>query len=264
MYRTQLPREARRFPHRSHLNSLSCRRQPPKKFRLAEPICRAFSPSQMNTRHCLKVRSHLTRAGDQVPLRNGQRLQALRLSWQRDTGMVLEPVAVHQGETQTKSGTVFSERRTQMLDRLSAILRRKGIPPSTHDAFHHHLMGVAADSGKEKAYTTAHRLLWVILFLAVVLPLRAQADGQIEPNAGNWRTWVISSGKDYRVPPPPGRSQTRAELRLRRADPPADHVLGRRRPGISLDRPHQRTSACRHTDDSQSAASVYVCGPCNV
>ncbi|MEY2394626.1 MAG: hypothetical protein QOF94_971, partial [Acidobacteriaceae bacterium] len=36
---------------------------------------------------------------------------------------------------------------------------------------------------------------------------------QIEPNAGNWRTWVISSGKDYRVPPPPGRRETQAELR---------------------------------------------------
>ena len=36
---------------------------------------------------------------------------------------------------------------------------------------------------------------------------------QIEPNAGNWRTWVISSGRDYRVPPPPGPAQTQAELR---------------------------------------------------
>ena len=35
---------------------------------------------------------------------------------------------------------------------------------------------------------------------------------EIEPNAGNWRTWVISSGKDYRVPPPPGRKVTRVEL----------------------------------------------------
>ncbi len=36
---------------------------------------------------------------------------------------------------------------------------------------------------------------------------------QLEPNAGSWRTWVISSGKDYRVPPPPGNADTRAELR---------------------------------------------------
>src|SRR6187431_14956 len=39
------------------------------------------------------------------------------------------------------------------------------------------------------------------------------AAGGIEPNAGNWRTWVISSGRDYRVPPPPGPAETRAELR---------------------------------------------------
>jgi len=41
----------------------------------------------------------------------------------------------------------------------------------------------------------------------------APAAGGIEPNAGNWRTWVISSGRDYRVPPPPGPAETRAELR---------------------------------------------------
>src|SRR4030095_10813278 len=41
----------------------------------------------------------------------------------------------------------------------------------------------------------------------------AQPDGQIEPNAGKWKTWAISSGKDYRVPEPPNPAQTRAELR---------------------------------------------------
>lgn len=40
-----------------------------------------------------------------------------------------------------------------------------------------------------------------------------RAHRQIEPEAGNWRTWVISSGKDYRVPPPPGHWRTRAELK---------------------------------------------------
>ena len=109
-----------------------------------------------------------------------------------------------------------------MLDRLSDILRRNGMPLLTNDAIHPHLKGVAVDSGKEKTHMTAPGLLWLILFLAVVLPVRAlsndqtepntenwrsslqaQADGPIEPNAGKWRTWVISSGKDYRVPPPP-------------------------------------------------------------
>src|SRR5437667_3447333 len=41
----------------------------------------------------------------------------------------------------------------------------------------------------------------------------APASGQIEPNAGNWQTWVISSGRDYRAPPPPGPAETHSELR---------------------------------------------------
>ena len=60
---------------------------------------------------------------------------------------------------------------------------------------------------------TAQKLLVVLTFAAATLPLHAQADGPIEPNAGNWRTWVISSGRDYRVPPPPGSAETQAELR---------------------------------------------------
>jgi membrane-associated phospholipid phosphatase len=60
---------------------------------------------------------------------------------------------------------------------------------------------------------TAPKLLVVLTFAAVTLPLHAQADGPIEPNAGLWRTWVISSGRDYRVPPPPGSAETQAELR---------------------------------------------------
>ena len=42
---------------------------------------------------------------------------------------------------------------------------------------------------------------------------QAKTDQQIEPNAGTWRTWVISSGEDYRVPPPPNPAETQAELR---------------------------------------------------
>ena len=53
-----------------------------------------------------------------------------------------------------------------MVDRLSAIFRRRGIPLLTNDAVHHHLKVVAVDSGKEKAHMTAPGLLWVILFLA--------------------------------------------------------------------------------------------------
>jgi membrane-associated phospholipid phosphatase len=52
------------------------------------------------------------------------------------------------------------------------------------------------------------------LFVAATAPM-VYADGpqRIEPDAGSWRTWVISSGADYRVPPPPGPADTQAELR---------------------------------------------------
>lgn len=82
----------------------------------------------------------------------------------------------------------------------------------------------------------ARTLLIVAAASSVVLPLRAHAaprqdlqsassDGfvaqggerrvadPVEPGAGNWKTWVIPSGKDYLVPPPPGAAATRAELR---------------------------------------------------
>src|SRR5262245_24418301 len=55
-------------------------------------------------------------------------------------------------------------------------------------------------------------LVLVSLAFAPVL-CAEQPRGQIEPNAGIWKTWVISSGKDYRVPEPPNAAQTRAELR---------------------------------------------------
>src|SRR5262245_48292607 len=57
-------------------------------------------------------------------------------------------------------------------------------------------------------------LLLVLVPLALASAARAeQPSGQIEPNAGEWKTWVISSGRDYRVPEPPNPAQTRAELR---------------------------------------------------
>ena len=48
-------------------------------------------------------------------------------------------------------------------------------------------------------------------FLALA-PVLAQTAAQIEPKAGAWKTWVISSGKDFRVPPPPDAAATRREL----------------------------------------------------
>ncbi|PWK17347.1 hypothetical protein LV89_04448 [Arcicella aurantiaca] len=37
--------------------------------------------------------------------------------------------------------------------------------------------------------------------LALIL-LATTLQAQVEPNAGNWKTWFISSGKDFRLPAP--------------------------------------------------------------
>ena len=56
-------------------------------------------------------------------------------------------------------------------------------------------------------------LLALVSSLSLVLPAHAQSSGPIEPNAGNWKPWIISSGKDFRVPPPPSTDETRHELK---------------------------------------------------
>lgn len=38
--------------------------------------------------------------------------------------------------------------------------------------------------------------------------------GMVEPGAGNWKTWVLNSGSEVAVPPPPGRSATEHEIDL--------------------------------------------------
>jgi membrane-associated phospholipid phosphatase len=56
-----------------------------------------------------------------------------------------------------------------------------------------------------------HQTLAGFLFL---LPLAAQSvsEAGVEPNAGMWKTWAISSGQDFRVPAPPDADATRSEL----------------------------------------------------
>jgi membrane-associated phospholipid phosphatase len=56
--------------------------------------------------------------------------------------------------------------------------------------------------------------LWKSFATALLLPacVIAQSAGSVEPGAGSWRTWIISSGKDFRVPPPPDAAGTQAEL----------------------------------------------------
>jgi membrane-associated phospholipid phosphatase len=51
-----------------------------------------------------------------------------------------------------------------------------------------------------------------IVSIALFLSASSLFGQQIEPKAGTWKTWVISSGKDFRVPPPPDAAATQSEL----------------------------------------------------
>jgi membrane-associated phospholipid phosphatase len=55
-------------------------------------------------------------------------------------------------------------------------------------------------------------LFFLVTSLSTMTSQAVTKNQPIEPNAGRWKTWVISSGKDYRVPPPPGPLRTREEL----------------------------------------------------
>ena len=50
------------------------------------------------------------------------------------------------------------------------------------------------------------------LLVIVLAAMGTEALGQIAPNAGNWKTWIIPSGKDIVVPPPPNAADTLGEL----------------------------------------------------
>src|SRR5438874_2598762 len=51
----------------------------------------------------------------------------------------------------------------------------------------------------------------------------------VEPGAGAWRTWVLSSGRELRIPDPPGWTQTSAEIETLR-------MLAGKRDATALDR----------------------------
>jgi hypothetical protein len=66
--------------------------------------------------------------------------------------------------------------------------------------------------------TRHYRLTVLLLALLLALPganaLAAPANsGQIEPQAGTWHTWLLTSGSQLRRAPPPNASATAAEIR---------------------------------------------------
>jgi membrane-associated phospholipid phosphatase len=52
----------------------------------------------------------------------------------------------------------------------------------------------------------------LIILIAGLLHAHAQETAFTEPQAGSWKTWVITSGEQFRVPPPPDRAATDKEL----------------------------------------------------
>jgi membrane-associated phospholipid phosphatase len=56
----------------------------------------------------------------------------------------------------------------------------------------------------------------------LLLLITSTAPAQIEPHAGGWKTWVLSSGSQMRLPAPPDTSATPAELPAVRAAMAAD------------------------------------------
>jgi hypothetical protein len=48
--------------------------------------------------------------------------------------------------------------------------------------------------------------------LLVIILASMHLRAQVEPNAGNWKTWFISSGKDYRLPAPPSYKNEIAQV----------------------------------------------------
>ena len=52
----------------------------------------------------------------------------------------------------------------------------------------------------------------LVLFVLGASMMAGTLMAQVEPNAGNWKTWVISSGSTYRLPAPPDTEITATEL----------------------------------------------------
>jgi membrane-associated phospholipid phosphatase len=57
------------------------------------------------------------------------------------------------------------------------------------------------------------RTVAAALALLAVAAAEARAQTPVEPRAGSWRTWVLKSGSELRLPPPPDAQVSAAEVR---------------------------------------------------
>ena len=65
--------------------------------------------------------------------------------------------------------------------------------------------------GGGRAKSAGARLLKWLLTIMLTLGCSV-SSAQIEPDAGKWKTWVLTSGDQLRLPPPPDETATRAEI----------------------------------------------------
>src|SRR4051794_19990964 len=57
-----------------------------------------------------------------------------------------------------------------------------------------------------------------ILTLTVLLLVTVYLQAQVEPDAGNWKTWFITSGREYRLSPPPANKEEIAQVLSKQKD----------------------------------------------
>src|SRR5437763_13837760 len=55
-------------------------------------------------------------------------------------------------------------------------------------------------------------MLKAVSFISVLLARGGSLPAQVEPHAGQWKTWVIASGSAFRLPAPPDATATAAEI----------------------------------------------------
>jgi hypothetical protein len=54
----------------------------------------------------------------------------------------------------------------------------------------------------------------LLILSSVGVATRVHAGGDsIEPKAGTWKMWVLTSGSQFRLPPPPDKAATAAEIK---------------------------------------------------
>jgi len=64
---------------------------------------------------------------------------------------------------------------------------------------------------KKKWILTVGKMLLAVLAIDC-FPNRTFAQGLIEPKAGTWKTWILRSGAELRLPPPPSASMAQDEI----------------------------------------------------